>query len=208
MRYQKDKEHRADRRSREVYRYFQPRNPAALNSTWLPFGNESNSAASLSASTPAFATATSTSAKITHQSSSRHSPNTTLTSFAQLAALGLNAERCLITILDQETQYILAEATRTIDYIQQSRGWPMARDIYSERGVELMSGTHSSIARALRMGISNHIHFSKETIALESDHLSKRYPSFTVDNLNEDTRFSSLPFVQGSPNFRFYAGTP
>ncbi|KAI2669702.1 hypothetical protein LCP963914a_9890 [Penicillium roqueforti] len=58
------------------------------------------------------------------------------------------------------------------------------------------------------MGISNHIHFSKETIALESDHLSKRYPSFTVDNLNEDTRFSSLPFVQGSPNFRFYAGTP
>ena len=99
MRYQKKKAHRADRRSREVYRYFQPSNPAALNSTWLPFGNESNSAASLSASTPAFATEASTSAKVIHQTSSRHSSNTTLTSFAQLAALGLNAERCLITYL-------------------------------------------------------------------------------------------------------------
>ncbi|KAJ5242075.1 uncharacterized protein N7469_000402 [Penicillium citrinum] len=191
MRYQKKKAHRADRRSREVYRYFQPSNPAALNSTWLPFGNESNSAASLSASTPAFATEASTSAKVIHQTSSRHSSNTTLTSFAQLAALGLNAERCLITIIDRETQYNLAEATRTIDVSDTSS--------FISPGDGLWLGT-STVKEAWSL--------CQETIALETDDLSQRYPSFVVNNLKEDARFDSLPFVQGSPNFRFYAGTP
>lgn len=34
------------------------------------------------------------------------------------------------------------------------------------------------------------------------------YPLFVVKDLSQDPRFSRLPFVQGDPQFRFYAGTP
>ncbi len=34
------------------------------------------------------------------------------------------------------------------------------------------------------------------------------YPLFVVKDLTQDSRFSQLPFVQGDPKFRFYAGTP
>lgn len=68
--------HEADRQAREVYRYFQPANPAALNAAWLP-----RSAAS----------------EFETESSSLSSPNTTLTSFAQQAAIRLNAQRAFIT---------------------------------------------------------------------------------------------------------------
>lgn len=35
-----------------------------------------------------------------------------------------------------------------------------------------------------------------------------RFPCFTVCDLSQDERFQRLPFVTGSPSFRFYAGTP
>lgn len=59
------KERNADRRSREVFRYFQPANPAALNSTWLPYGDDSTSAIRLAAATRQQATEASTSVRTT-----------------------------------------------------------------------------------------------------------------------------------------------
>jgi hypothetical protein len=120
----------ADRQSREVYRYFQPANPAALNPTWPPLGDHFSSVASQRASRSVSSASEhlgldTTSTKATGQSS----PNTTLTSFAQLAALRLNAQRAFITyyhsfpylankvdifsILNHDYQFILAEATKT-----------------------------------------------------------------------------------------------
>jgi hypothetical protein len=37
---------------------------------------------------------------------------------------------------------------------------------------------------------------------------SEGYAYFSVSDLSKDDRFSSLPYVAGSPHFRFYAGTP
>jgi hypothetical protein len=85
----------ADRQAREVYRYFQPANPAALNTTWPPSGDHFSSEASQRASTSVASDdigLETTSVKASAQSS----PNTTLTSFAQLAALRLNAQRAFI----------------------------------------------------------------------------------------------------------------
>lgn len=87
-----------DRQTREVYRYFQPANPAALNATWLP-GNHPTS-------TPGLSTATScvnailddqASETTSVEASRLYSPNATLTSLAQLAALRLNVQRAFIT---------------------------------------------------------------------------------------------------------------
>jgi len=44
----------------------------------------------------------------------RIATDTSLTSFAQLAALRLNCQRCFISLIDDKTQYVVAEATRTI----------------------------------------------------------------------------------------------
>lgn len=75
-------EHGADRQAREVYRYFQPGNPAALNEAWPSFGDHLATPADLPTPNP---------------SSILSSPNATLTSLAQLAALRLNAQRAFIT---------------------------------------------------------------------------------------------------------------
>lgn len=48
----------------------------------------------------------------------------------------------------------------------------------------------------------------QETIALESKKQPGQSRSFVVNNLEQDERFKLLPFVQGAPHFRFYAGTP
>jgi hypothetical protein len=37
---------------------------------------------------------------------------------------------------------------------------------------------------------------------------SDGYAYFSVSDLSKDDRFSHLPYIAGSPNFRFYAGTP
>lgn len=74
-------DHIDDCRARELYRYFQPTNPAALNSTCLPFGEEPSAAA------------------VAGDGNGLSSPNTTLTSLAQLAALRLNVQRAIIRYL-------------------------------------------------------------------------------------------------------------
>lgn len=87
----------ADRQAREVYRYFQPANPAALNEAWPPFSDDSASIPDLSTATTSAALDISVSETTPIDASGFCSPNTTLTSFAQLAALRLNAQRAFIT---------------------------------------------------------------------------------------------------------------
>lgn len=91
-------DHEADRQTREVYRYFQPENPAALNATWPPIDDLTT--------TIGLSTATASddsllddevSDTLSVEANRLYSPNTTLTSFAQLAALRLNAQRAFIT---------------------------------------------------------------------------------------------------------------
>lgn len=91
-------DHEADRQTREVYRYFQPANPAALNATW-PLEDDLTttigpSEASLSVDSVLDDEISET---LSVEASRLYSPNTTLTSFAQLAALRLNAQRAFIT---------------------------------------------------------------------------------------------------------------
>lgn len=78
------KSHREDRRFRELYRYFQPSNPAAL--LYSPFADAAdatpgNPGPSLAIGLPA---------------QDLSSANTILTTFAQTATLKLNTDRAII----------------------------------------------------------------------------------------------------------------
>jgi hypothetical protein len=91
-------DHQADRQTREVYRYFQPENPAVLNAT-SEFDDHVASIADFSrVPTPGVPDVSAPEPNST-EASAPSSPNTTLTSFAQLAALRLNAQRAFITYI-------------------------------------------------------------------------------------------------------------
>ncbi|KAJ6134441.1 hypothetical protein N7523_000763 [Penicillium sp. IBT 18751x] len=187
------RDHDADRQTREVYRYFQPANPAALNASWLPFGDDSASIPDLSTAT----TFTVHDSSVTAEASGFSSPNTTLTSFAQLAALRLNAQRAFITILNRDFQFILAEAT-TDTNIGSSK-------LASGKGDGLFAGTST-------LGNSSSWNICRETVEIPSDKqdneqdVQNRF--LIINDLLQHDRFRQLPFVKGEPHSRFYAGTP
>lgn len=113
-----DDDHRASRRVRELYRYFQPEQPAqptpaqsvsSYFDSWVSdtasWGEEasvpaiSTESASTPIPTPSVNTAASTSAVVSQEEREGlvlGNPNRTLNAFAQLAALRLNVQRVLI----------------------------------------------------------------------------------------------------------------
>jgi hypothetical protein len=84
--------HLEDRRFRELYRYFQPSNPAAL--LYSPLAPPSSEEAQvIDSAIPENAGASLASGLASHDPSSA---NTILTTFAQTATLKLNADRAVI----------------------------------------------------------------------------------------------------------------
>ncbi|KAJ5610325.1 hypothetical protein N7510_007044 [Penicillium lagena] len=184
-------EHEADRQTREVYRYFQPSNPAALNAVWPP-GDHLATTDDASTATNSVVLDDEVSETISNESDPLYSPNTTLTSLAQLAALHLNAQRALITILNRDSQFILAEATRATK-VGSSKS-------PTEKGEKLFAGTST---------LANSWNICQETVKTQSDEQQDgTYPFLIVNDLGKEDRYRQLPFVEGEPHSRFYAGTP
>ncbi|KAJ6110753.1 hypothetical protein N7486_002988 [Penicillium sp. IBT 16267x] len=186
-------DHEADRQTREVYRYFQPENPAALNASW-PLDDVLTPTAGLSEATASVNSVLDDDVSETHsiEVSRLYSPNTTLTSFAQLAALRLDAQRAFITILNRDSQFILAEATKTTNVGSST--------LFGEKGDNLFAGTST---------LSNTWNICQETVNIRSDEQQDgTYPFLIINDLERDERFRQLPFVQSEPHSRFYAGTP
>ncbi|KAJ5561453.1 CheY-like superfamily [Penicillium sp. DV-2018c] len=182
------RDYQADRQTREVYRYFQPENPAVLHATSEIDDHVVSIADFSRVSTPVVPDASPSETNST-KASAPSSPNTTLTSFAQLAALRLNAQRAFITILNTDSQFILAEATKKTN-IGSSQ---------SSQGTEdrLFAGTST---------LSTAWNICQQTVAIDSQ--DGIYPFLIVNDLKEEENFSELPFVKKEPHSRFYAGTP
>lgn len=111
----------ADRRVRELYRYYQPAGPTAIPS-WLSAADDLPSSSLPPNIAPADDSGNSNSSATSRPSTALGpeslilgTSNNTLTSFAQLATLRLNAERAFIAVLDRDTQYILCEATKSVN---------------------------------------------------------------------------------------------
>ncbi|KAJ6181131.1 hypothetical protein N7519_011592 [Penicillium mononematosum] len=184
-------DYEADRQKREVYRYFQPENPAALNASLLQLDEHVASTAGFSGVTTPFVPDESESKTSFFEGSSPSSPNTTLTSFAQLAALRLSAQRAFITVLNTDSQFILAEATRNSN-LRSSKS-------SAGEGDTLFAGT-STVPDAWNI--------CQETVAVSSDNEDGLYSFLVVNDLQQEERFRELPFVAQGPHSRFYAGTP
>ncbi|KAJ5111071.1 hypothetical protein N7532_001606 [Penicillium argentinense] len=233
-------EHGEDRRVRELYRYYQPVGPTSFLPVWLSAGENATSGSTGSSNTPQNEGSVegNSSSSATSGPSTAIGPeelvlglsNNTLTSFAQLAALRLNVERAFICILDRDAQYMLSEATKSVNINDNSihdhkdaiwsgttgsrKTWNLCRvsiqdkhrNRTSRRGLTLFA-TLSSFQAVQRL-----IFFlpsRQDTVALPSSvRENAQYSFLVVNDLSEHERYRNLSFVKKCPNFRFYAGTP
>jgi hypothetical protein len=112
-----------------------------------------------------------------------------LAAFAQLAALRLNAQRSVISLLDRKYQYILAEATRRTS---------LRVDSPLNDNSDLFLGT----ARILRSwGLCDKV--------LDPVALNKGDPGIVIiQDLSQNELYANRNYVKEGPKFRFYATVP
>jgi signal transduction histidine kinase len=119
------------------------------------------------------------------------SSDTALTAFAQLGALRLGAQRCLISLFDSKREHIIAEATGSTTLAAKEECGGHVDDLW-------LSGT--AIPRGF--SVSEHVLFS-DTSAPYPTHL----PVSIVPDLASDPRFDNRPYARNS-GLHFYAGVP
>ncbi|ETN46729.1 uncharacterized protein HMPREF1541_00918 [Cyphellophora europaea CBS 101466] len=118
-----------------------------------------------------------------------------LTAFAQLGALRLNAKRCVVTLIDNATQYVLAEATKSLSLMD---------DLCHEVGDELWLG-NSRIPRG--QGVSEDALFPKEYTAKGPNNEELRAPALVIGDLAKHPRYADKKYA-GTGGINFYAGVP
>ncbi|KAI0202290.1 hypothetical protein F4808DRAFT_71649 [Astrocystis sublimbata] len=125
----------------------------------------------------------------------RCSPDATLTAFAQLAALRLNVKRGMVSLIETQTQIILAEATQTLSLVDETRHAP---------GDHIWLG-NVSIPR--RDAMDEHT-LGAITIAQDAEGRDVEVSAFVVNDTLLDDRFKTRPYVTSDLGVRFYAGVP
>ncbi|KAI1100415.1 hypothetical protein F4804DRAFT_46331 [Jackrogersella minutella] len=125
----------------------------------------------------------------------RYSYDTTLTALAQLAALRLNVKRAMVSLIDLNTQIILAEATQTVSLVDERRHAP---DDHIWLG-------NVSIPRQECM--DEHA-FGSITTWKDADGQDVNMSALVVKDTLEDDRFKLRPCVTSGASIRFYAGVP
>ncbi|KAJ5530612.1 hypothetical protein N7527_004005 [Penicillium freii] len=196
-----DSLHNADRRARELYRYYQPASQAEAGQSWLPT-NDGFPYSVVSRNTitppisegsvPSHGSATSRPATaIGSESLVLGTSNNIMTSFAQLAALRLNVERVLISVLDRDVQHIVAEATKSLNLNDPS--------VYDDKDNVWLGASDTCKTWSV----------CKDTVSLPpNDRENADYQFLVVNDMTENERYKHLSFVEKDPNFRFFAGTP
>ncbi|KUJ21566.1 uncharacterized protein LY89DRAFT_637378 [Mollisia scopiformis] len=170
-------------RARELYKYYQPSAPINQD-TCFPVPPPGSGLPSDAAEEQSDININSdvTSSKIS-------SPDTALTAFCQLTTWRTGAQRAMLSVIDSDTQYFLAESTKTVDLLDNNNYAP-------GDGIWMGCATVTKPGR-----------LCERTIAV-TPAKPGNYPCFIVDDLSKDERFNTLPFVTGPPFLRFYAGVP
>ncbi|KAF2085486.1 hypothetical protein K490DRAFT_46464, partial [Saccharata proteae CBS 121410] len=119
-----------------------------------------------------------------------NAPDSVLTAHAQLVAWRLNTQRALISLIDRETQYFVAESTKTLHLVDDQR--------FENPSDAIWAGC-TSLPKAGRL-----CEHTLQTLPTKDGTI----PYFEVPDLTKDERFNTLPFVTGAPALRYYVGVP
>ncbi|KAF2798558.1 hypothetical protein K505DRAFT_357404 [Melanomma pulvis-pyrius CBS 109.77] len=121
-------------------------------------------------------------------------PDTVLTAHAQLLAWRLDAQRAMVSLIDRETQYFVAESTKTL-YLDDA----LRHDHPDDANWVLSAAQCVDVPKTGRL--------CEHTIATLPP--PDGGPAcFEIGDLTQDDRFNTLEFVRGPPYFRYYVGVP
>ncbi|KAI4743166.1 hypothetical protein E4T50_06447 [Aureobasidium sp. EXF-12298] len=123
------------------------------------------------------------------------SRDTTLTAFAQLAALRLNVRRAMVSLIDSKHQYVLAEATKTLSLVDDTR---------HAEGDALWLGT-TSLAREDAVC---QCAFTRQYTVKDEDGNTVTSTAAVMPDCRLDDDYKDKPYVLSEPGIRFYAGVP
>jgi signal transduction histidine kinase len=118
-----------------------------------------------------------------------------LTAFAQLATLRLDTRRAMVSLIDSNRQYILAEATRTVSLFAPAAERPED---------EIWLGN----AILNRYDAVCHHTFTSRYSANEENGETFEAECMVIPDCRLDPRFADRDYVKGEPGVRFYAGVP
>ncbi|KAF9630208.1 hypothetical protein BFW01_g389 [Lasiodiplodia theobromae] len=107
-----------------------------------------------------------------------------LTAFAQLGALRLDASRSLISLVDSQSQIVLAESTKTLS---------------------LRSHLAGNVENDLRLGVAK---FPRAYGFCDRMFEAPQEPAVVINDLELDDAYASRPSAREPPDFRFYASVP
>jgi hypothetical protein len=116
--------------------------------------------------------------------------DTALTAFTQLIALRLTSQRAIVSLIDHENEYFLAESTSTLSLLD-------------DEGPAQNAWLSISGARVPRKES-----LCEQTLRLvpNQDTTAEMTPWFLVPDLRLDEKMSKLDCVKGPPYLRFYCG--
>ena len=160
------------------FRYYQPRN-IAEPSLQTEYSTDNGP---LSPSHPP--------PKDTNFDTQRSFSDTALTAFAQLIALRLDSQRAIVSLIDHENEYFLAESTSNLSLIDD--------DGHAQNASLSISGARVPRAASL----------CEQTLCLvpNQDTTAEMTPVFLVPDLRLDENMSKLDCVKDAPYLRFYCG--
>lgn len=173
------------------HRYYQPTNLSESPVVPEPPPPSSSSSSSSSSSTnPDQVPTNHAPLKETNFNTQQSFSDTALTAFAQLIALRLTCQRAIVSLIDHENEYFLAESTSTLSHIDD--------DGFAQNAWLSISGARVPRGASL----------CEQTLRLvpNQDTTAEMTPVFLVPDLRLDEKMSKLDCVKGAPYLRFYCG--
>ncbi|KAH9224717.1 hypothetical protein DL95DRAFT_400037 [Leptodontidium sp. 2 PMI_412] len=127
--------------------------------------------------------------------------DSTLTAFAQLAALRLNCQRCFISLIDNVKQYIVAEATQTISLT--------SGDLYERDNDELSFGqTVLDFKTGVCPGTIACFTSPDGSLDVSTTYIKASRTYYVMNDMSMLEGYKGRPYVKGWPHMRFYAEVP
>lgn len=123
----------------------------------------------------------------------------TLTALAQLGVLRFNANRSFVSIIDGDTQHIIAEATGSISLRDKGRHAPGNGIYLGARSLDLTWGVCPHTIRLFT---------GREPNNIESGNVTANKSRYIIRDFTKEDCFKDRPYVKEWPHMRFYAEVP
>ncbi|CAI7656301.1 unnamed protein product [Penicillium crustosum] len=123
----------------------------------------------------------------------------TLNALAQLGVFRFDANRCFVSIIDGETQHIIAETTKSVSLRDKNRHKPGDGIYLGARSLDLIWGVCPHTVSLFTGRATNDI---------DTSNITANRTRYIIRDFTLDDCFKDRPYVREWPHMRFYAEVP